>query len=84
MGGFFGQAIGSSTLSPVPDVRGDDLATATAAFKAAGFTLGTVSTVGVCASPGHVVGQAPAGGTRALPGTAVSVTVGALKLCPPG
>jgi alpha-tubulin suppressor-like RCC1 family protein len=82
--GCGGQAIGTSTLIPVPDVRGDDQATAAAAVKAAGLTLGPVSTVGVCASPGQVVSQSPAGGALVLPGTAVSLTVGVLKLCPPG
>jgi hypothetical protein len=49
--------------------------------KAAGFVLGTVSCTGVCSSAGHVLTQAPAAGVLARLGSAISVTVGRLKLC---
>jgi alpha-tubulin suppressor-like RCC1 family protein len=81
MGLESGLAIGRSTMYPVPDVRGDDQSTAAAVLQKAGFTLGAVSYVGVCASPGLVVSQSPAAGTRARPGSAVAVSVGVLKLC---
>jgi PASTA domain len=75
-------AVGYSTAVAVPEIRGDDLSTATTALRAAGLALGTVSDTGVCSSAGHVLTQNPAAGTQTRPGSAVSVTIGKLKLCP--
>ena len=79
MGSAWPSAIPTTTA--VPDLRGDDPSTATAAVKAAGFVLGTVSYTGVCSNAGHVLTQAPAACVLARLGSAVSVTVGKLKLC---
>jgi beta-lactam-binding protein with PASTA domain len=74
---------------PVPDVRGDDVPTATAALEKAGLQPGTVTYVGVCSNPGFVVDQDPEAVVRGVvtmvpAGSAVSLKVGRLKLCPPG
>lgn len=52
-------ASASSSYVTVPDVRGDDLATATTVLERARLRVGTVTYVGVCSKPGLVVDQAP-------------------------
>lgn len=79
-GGETYAAIGKRfTPSPgtaVPDVLGLSVEAATAAIIAAGFILGTVSTTETNDFPANsVLSQFPAGGTIAVEGTAVSITI---------
>jgi len=70
----------------VPDVTGLTQAEATSRIDAAGFTLGAVHVAidDSCAFIGVVMGQSPAAGTHASPGTAVSITIGKRpKFCSP-
>ena len=60
----------------VPNVVGQTQATAEAAIEAAGLMVGTVTTAYDATVPaGNVISQNPAGGTSALPGTAVDLVV---------
>jgi hypothetical protein len=59
----------------VPNVLGDDLATATAAIVAAGLILGTVGYTPDVAPIGTTIGQNPAGGATATPGDAINLTL---------
>ena len=52
-------ASASSSYVTVPDVRGDDLATATTVLERAHLRVGTVTYAGVCTKPGLVTDQAP-------------------------
>lgn len=53
-------ASASSSYVAVPDVRGDDLATATTVLERASLQVGTVTYVAVCGKPGgRVTDQAP-------------------------
>jgi beta-lactam-binding protein with PASTA domain len=62
----------------VPDLSGDTTAGAGQELTAAGFVLGSVSTVidDSCDNIGTVVSQHPAAGTTLRIGSAVSVTIG--------
>ena len=64
------------TTPTVPDVVGLSLADATTALTAAGFTVGTVTTILTDAVPaGDVVSQSPVAGTSAAPGSAVDLVL---------
>lgn len=66
----------SSNTSPtVPNVIGSSEATARNTIAAAGFTVGSVTTVHNSAPAGSVVGQSPAGSTSAAPKTVVNLTL---------
>lgn len=58
----------------VPNVIGDNTASATHAIKAAGLTVGQISSVNNCVDPGSVLQQNPRGGTPVIPGTPVNIT----------
>jgi serine/threonine-protein kinase len=62
--------------STVPDVVGQSQSAATAALRAAGFTV-SVTTVTSPGSVGKVISQSPSGGSRADAGSTVVITVGA-------
>jgi hypothetical protein len=64
-------------LPVVPDVRGVAVTTARQVLSAAGFGVGTQSSVTDCNNIGLVVGQSPAPGTRAPLGTSVNLRMGA-------
>jgi hypothetical protein len=60
----------------VPDVTGDDLATATAAITGAGFVVGTVSYASSGTVPaGDVISQNPVGGTGESAGFAIDLVI---------
>jgi len=58
----------------VPNVIGDTTASATHAIKAAGLTVGQISSVNNCVDPGFVQQQNPRRGTPVIPGTPVNIT----------
>lgn len=60
--------------SIVPNVIGLLDAAAQAAIIAAGFVVGTITSVGNVAPVGTVLAQSPLGGTSALPGSSVNLT----------
>lgn len=63
-------------MATVPNVVGDPLATATAAFVAAGLILGTSTIINdEVTGTGLVLFQTPAAGTTVSAGSAVNVTV---------
>jgi len=59
----------------VPNVVSQTQATAQSMIAAAGLTVGTVSNVNNAAAAGTVIGQSPIGGTSAVSGSAVTLTV---------
>lgn len=68
--------VGNSGGSTIPDVTGLSLVSATVILVTAGFTVGTLTTtVAPTTPPGDVVTQSPAGGSLALPGAAVNLTL---------
>jgi membrane peptidoglycan carboxypeptidase len=68
----------------VPDVRGQSAARATAALESAGFTVVTGRTAASELAAGTVVTSSPAGGTKARPGSTITLHTsdGALKSLP--
>jgi len=78
MSNGYGLAIGRSAFAVVPDVRGDTTSQASQMLQAAGFVLGSVSTVidYICNNIGTVISQNPGVGATARIGSAVSVTIG--------
>jgi len=73
----------SGNQKTVPDVTGQDLEAAKAAFGAAGFTQITLSCTEAGDAPdtGKVTGQEPAGGSSVAPDAALKVSITAKK-CP--
>jgi hypothetical protein len=65
----------ASSLVEVPDVVGDDEATATAALEGAGFVVSVDSTYSASVSVGDVITQNPAGGAQAEAGSTVTIVV---------
>jgi beta-lactam-binding protein with PASTA domain len=68
----------TATQVPVPNVTGQDQATATRTLEAAGLTVGTVDSR-VTSDPSQidtVLGTDPSSGTQVDPGSAVNLTVG--------
>jgi beta-lactam-binding protein with PASTA domain/predicted Ser/Thr protein kinase len=68
----------TATQVPVPNVTGQDQATATRNLEAAGLTVGTVDSR-VTSDPSQidtVLGTDPSSGTQVDPGSAVNLTVG--------
>ncbi len=65
-----------SGVTTVPSVLGDTQTQASAALSAAGYVLGSVTTVVNCDSINRVTSQSPSAGTVLLPGSTVSVTLG--------
>jgi len=78
MSNGYGLAIGRSAFAVVPDVRGDTTSQASQMLQAAGFVLGSVSTVidYICNNIGTVIRQSPGVGATARIGSAVSVVIG--------
>ena len=82
-------ASASSSYVAVPDVRGDDLATATTVLERARLQVGTVSYAAVCGKPGgHVIDQAPEAVVSGIVTmrpvlSGVSLTIGRHVECPP-
>lgn len=77
--------VGVLATATVPDVVGLPLAEARAEISGAGFDVAVVETVPLPSGDpddGLVVGQDPAGGADATPGTTVSVSVGAAAEAP--
>ncbi len=80
-----GQALVSATITitvssgpgqiPVPEVTGKSAADATAALKAAGFTVVTTQASDPTTPVGDVVRTDPAAGTPAAPGSSVTIVV---------
>ena len=79
----FGQAVtltvcSTTVINPtvtVPDVTGEDDATARSDITSAGLTVGTITLKADCTIPrGQVISQSPAGGTTAPFGSSVSFT----------
>lgn len=63
------------TTTTVPDVTGEDDATARSDITSAGLTVGTITLKVDCTIPrGQVISQTPAGGTTASFGARVSLT----------
>jgi eukaryotic-like serine/threonine-protein kinase len=68
------------TRAIVPSTGGQDEATAISAIEGAGFRARVLErTVSDPADDGRVIQQSPAGGTRAPPGSTVTITVGRLR-----
>jgi beta-lactam-binding protein with PASTA domain len=71
--------VSNGQLSGVPDVRGQDAASAQATLEQAGFKVQVKETdVTDPAQDGIVVAQSPDAGTTAKPGDRVTITVGKL------
>jgi serine/threonine-protein kinase len=60
----------------VPEVRGQDLASAKAEIEAAGLSWSVVEAPSTAGNDGRVIAQDPAPSTRTAPGTTVVLTVG--------
>jgi serine/threonine-protein kinase len=75
-----GSSAGGSSGSPkavVPDVTGEDEATATADLQNAGFRVDSVdSATSDPSEDGVVLDESPSGGSRAADGSTVTITVG--------
>jgi len=70
-------AAGGSAQVAVPDVTGEDEATATAELQDAGFSVDSVdSTTSDPSEDGVVLDETPSGGSRAADGSTVTITVG--------
>ena len=66
-------------LTPVPDVTSLDVSAATATLQVAGYVVKVVKQpVTDPGQDGIVLGQSPAGGANAKPGSTVTITVGTL------
>jgi serine/threonine-protein kinase len=67
----------------VPNVTGQTESAARAALTSAGFTAQVLSVQSSSAKPGIVVGQNPAAGTQAAPGSAVTIDIAKAQPPPP-
>jgi len=63
------------TMTTVPNVVGSTQTAAQSAISAAGLTVGTVTSTNNAAPAGQVIGQNPIGGSSAVTGSAVAMTV---------
>lgn len=82
-GDTVGYWLSAAKIRPrVPDVRGLSLQQAKLAIDKAGYRIGDVDRRIDKGRPGRVLGQLPAAGTEAKPGTAVNVTVSKRLLVP--
>lgn len=66
----------------VPDVVGDDEATATSAIEAAGYVVSVLSDYSDTVPEGDVISQSPNGGTELVAGSTVTIVV-SLGVAPP-
>ena len=78
--GFAGGAainleIGEAGTVEVPDVVGDDEATATATLEGAGFVVSVSSDYSATVAAGNVVSQNPLAGTQAAVGATIAIIV---------
>src|SRR5207244_8839786 len=62
-------------MTTVPNVVGSTQTAAQSAISAAGLTVGTVTSTNNAAPAGQVTGQNPIGGSSAVTGSAVAMTV---------
>src|SRR5207253_4263206 len=63
------------TMTTVPNVVGSTQTAAQSAISAAGLTVGTVTSTNNAAPSGQVIGQSPIGGSSAVTGSGVAITV---------